>query len=47
MNNFEKIIGYDSIKTELLQVCDMIKNRELLERLQRLFWKRKLYWHLT
>ena len=29
MNNFEKIIGYDLIKTELLQVCDMIKNREV------------------
>lgn len=33
MNNFEKIIGYDSIKTELLQVCDMIKNRGIYEKL--------------
>ena len=33
MNNFEKIIGDDSIKTELLQVCDMIKNREIYDKL--------------
>lgn len=29
MNNFDKIIGYEPIKKELLQVCDMIKNREI------------------
>ncbi len=29
MNNFEKIIGYDSIKKELMQFCDMIKNKEI------------------
>ncbi len=29
MNAFERIIGYDSIKDELLQICDMVKNREI------------------
>jgi len=29
MNSFEKIIGYDSIKTELMQICDMIKNPDI------------------
>ena len=29
MNNFDKIIDYEPIKKELLQVCDMIKNREI------------------
>ena len=28
MNTFDKIIGYEAIKTELQQVCDMIHNRE-------------------
>ena len=25
MNKFDRIIGYDAIKNELLQICDMIK----------------------
>lgn len=28
MNAFDKVIGYSSIKEELLQICDMIHNRE-------------------
>ena len=30
-NAFEKIIGYEEIKEELMQICDMIKNRERYE----------------
>ena len=33
MNNFDKVIGYETIKTELLQICDMIHNREVYENL--------------
>ncbi len=33
MSAFDKVIGYDSIKTELLQICDMIHNKELYQRL--------------
>ena len=33
MNNFDRIIGYDAIKNELLQICDMIKNKEIYEQL--------------
>ena len=33
MNSFEKVIGYDTIKEELLQVCDMIHNRKVYEKL--------------
>lgn len=29
MKAFDKIIGYDTIKNELIQICDMIKNREI------------------
>lgn len=29
MNAFDKVIGYQSIKQELLQFCDMIRNRKL------------------
>ncbi len=29
MNAFDKVIGYDTIKSELKQVCDMINNREV------------------
>ena len=29
MSAFDKVIGYDSIKTELLQVCDVIHNPEI------------------
>ena len=28
MSTFDKIIGYDSIKEELLMIVDMIKNRD-------------------
>lgn len=31
MNAFDKVIGYDTIKNELLQICDMIKNRQIYE----------------
>lgn len=31
MNCFDNVIGYDRIKEELMQVCDMIRNRELYE----------------
>ena len=27
MNTFDKVIGYKSIKQELQQICDMIRNR--------------------
>lgn len=33
MGAFNKVIGYEQIKGELLQVCDMIKNREAYEKL--------------
>ena len=33
MNAFDKVIGYDTIKSELLQICDMIHNREVYEEL--------------
>lgn len=33
MCTFDKVIGYDSIKNELLQISDMLKNREIYERL--------------
>lgn len=29
MNAFDKVIGYETIKTELMQICDMIHNREV------------------
>lgn len=29
MNAFDKVVGYEAIKDELLQICDMIGNREL------------------
>lgn len=31
MNCFDNVIGYDKIKEELTQICDMIRNRELYE----------------
>ena len=31
MNSFDKVIGYRSIKRELLQICDMIRNRTIYE----------------
>ncbi len=33
MNNFDKVIGYDAIKNELLQICDMVKNKSVYEKL--------------
>ena len=33
MNAFDKVIGYEAIKNELLQICDMIHNREVYEAL--------------
>ena len=33
MSAFDKVIGYESIKNELLQICDMIKNREIFDKL--------------
>ena len=33
MSKFDKIIGYETIKNELLQLCDMIHNKEIYERL--------------
>lgn len=32
-NAFDKVIGYDTIKNELLQICDMLKNREAYTKL--------------
>lgn len=33
MSAFDKVIGYETIKIELLQICDMIHNREIYEEL--------------
>lgn len=33
MSAFDKVIGYEPIKEELIQICDMIHNREAYERL--------------
>ena len=33
MSAFDKIIGYQTIKEELMEICDMIQNREIYERL--------------
>jgi cell division protease FtsH len=33
MSEFDKIIGYESIKEELRQLCDMIHNKDVYERL--------------
>ena len=33
MSAFEKVIGYETIKKELLQICDMLHNREIYEKL--------------
>ncbi len=33
MKAFEKVIGYETIKNELLQVCDMINNKDIYEKL--------------
>lgn len=33
MNAFDKVIGYETIKNELLQICDMIHNRSVYEQM--------------
>lgn len=33
MSKFDNIIGYETIKKELMQICDMIKNKEIYENL--------------
>lgn len=33
MNAFDKVIGYDTIKEELLQMCDMFHNKDIYEKL--------------
>ena len=33
VSGFDKVIGYETIKGELLQICDMIKNREVYKNL--------------
>lgn len=33
MNSFKKVIGYESVKNELMQVCDMVHNRKEYEKL--------------
>lgn len=33
MSAFDRVIGYETIKNELLQICDMIHNREIYEEL--------------
>ena len=33
MSAFDNVIGYDSIKSELLQICDMIHNKPVYEKL--------------
>lgn len=31
MNAFEKVIGYETVKNELMQICDMVHNKERYE----------------
>ncbi len=33
MSAFDKVVGYETIKNELLQICDMIRNREIYEKM--------------
>ena len=33
MNAFERVIGYETIKNELMQICDMVHNKERYEAL--------------
>ena len=33
MSSFDKVIGYRSIKRELLQICDMMRNRTINEKM--------------
>ena len=32
MNEFDQIIGYDSIKAEMIRFCDVLKNSEKYEK---------------
>ena len=33
MNAFEKVIGYETVKNELMQICDMVHNKQRYEAL--------------
>lgn len=33
MSKFDKVIGYNEIKKDLIRVCDMINNRETYEKM--------------
>lgn len=33
MNAFEKVIGYETVKNEIMQICDMVHNKERYEAL--------------
>jgi cell division protease FtsH len=33
MSTFDKVIGYETTKQELLQICDMIRNKEIYQKL--------------
>lgn len=33
MNAFDKVIGYDTVKRELLRICDMVKNPKIYEKM--------------
>lgn len=33
MSAFDKVVGYETIKNELLQICDMIHNKEIYEKM--------------
>ena len=33
MSAFDKVIGYETIKNALLQICDMIHNKEIYEKM--------------
>lgn len=31
MSAFDKVLGYETIKNELIQICDMLHNRKIYE----------------
>ena len=33
MRPFDKVIGYEKVKEELIQICDILKNKEVYETL--------------
>lgn len=33
MSAFDRVIGYEKIKNELIQICDMIHNKEKYEKM--------------